>query len=112
MASDKVVHLTTEAFDKVVTGSDKPVLVDFWAEWCGPCRALGPTIDELADKFDGTAIVSKVDIDAEGELAQKFGIQSIPTVLVFQNGEVKEKFVGIRSADDYSAALEGAGASA
>ncbi|MFG0305476.1 MAG: thioredoxin [Phycisphaerales bacterium JB040] len=111
MASDKVVHLTTENFQDTVNG-DKPVLVDFWAEWCGPCRALGPTIDALADRFEGKAVVAKVDVDSQAELGQKFGIQSIPTVLVFKGGEVTEKFVGMRPEDDYANALEGAGASA
>ncbi|MFT5422806.1 MAG: thioredoxin 1 [Phycisphaerales bacterium] len=111
MASDKVVHLTEGAFDKVIQG-DKPVLVDFWAEWCGPCRALGPTIDKLADSQDGKAIIAKVDIDAEGPIGAKYGVSSIPTVILFAGGKEVNRFVGLRQEAEYAEAIEAAAGAA
>lgn len=111
MANDKVVHLTEGAFDTVI-GGDKPVLVDFWAEWCGPCRALGPTIDKLAESFDGKAVVAKVDIDAEGPIGAKFGVSSIPTVILFSGGKEVNRFVGLRPESDYADAIEAAAGAA
>ena len=75
--------------------SEKPVLVDFWAEWCGPCRMVGPIVNELATDFEGRAVVGKVDVDAENEIAAQFGIRNIPTLLIFKNGEVVDKQVGV-----------------
>ncbi|MDX1515786.1 MAG: thioredoxin [Woeseiaceae bacterium] len=93
-------------FAERVLQSDQPVLVDFWAEWCGPCRALGPVIESLADEFDGRATVAKVDVDANQGLATRFGIRSIPTVVLFDRGQVVETFVGVRPKNAYVDALE------
>ena len=96
MANEKVIVLTTDNFEKEVLQSDKPVLVDFWASWCGPCRMLAPTIDELAAENDGIK-VCKVNVDEQEELAATFGIMSIPTVLAFQNGKAVNQSVGVQS---------------
>lgn len=85
----------TDASFKEVINSDKPVLVDFWATWCGPCKMLGPIIEEIATDFEGKAIVGKVDVDNNQQVSMEFGIRNIPTVLIFKNGEVVDKFVGV-----------------
>jgi thioredoxin 1 len=96
MASKNVMEFTTENWDKEVVQSDKPVLVDFWAPWCGPCRQLAPTIDSLADKYAGQLKVGKVNTDNNQDLAVKFGISGIPQVLIFKGGdEPREKVVGL-----------------
>ena len=94
MVSEKVTILTNETFDEVIGNSDIPCLVDFWAEWCGPCRMLDPVIDELAEDYDGEVKVCKVNIDEQSELAMRFKVMTIPTVLLFKNGEVVDKSVG------------------
>ncbi len=86
--------LTTAAFDDEVAKSDIPVLVDFWAVWCGPCRMIAPTIDELATEYAGKVKVMKVNVDEEGELAQRFGVMSIPTLIVFKEGKPADQIVG------------------
>jgi len=88
------IELTDKNFEENVLKSDKPVLVDFWAEWCGPCRIVGPIVDELATEYDGKALVGKVDVDNNPEVATKFGIRNIPTILFFKDGEVVDKQVG------------------
>ena len=89
------LEVTSETFEEVVLNSDKPVMVDFWAEWCGPCKAVAPQVDELAESMKDDAVVVKVNIEEERELAQKYGIRSIPTFLFFKEGEVRDKRVGV-----------------
>src|SRR6476660_9177846 len=86
--------VTDDTFSAEVMNSDKPVLVDFWAEWCGPCKALSPVLDEIATEMSGKANVVKVNVDQASDLAQKFGIRGIPTLIFFKNGEVKSTLVG------------------
>jgi thioredoxin 1 len=86
--------LTSAEFEDKVINSDVPVLVDFWATWCGPCKAIGPSIEELATEYSGRAKVFKVDVDSEGDLASRFGVMSIPALLVFKGGKVVDQMVG------------------
>ena len=118
----KAIHLDTAEFDALVKSCDKPVLVarldecvkssdkhrlvDFWAQWCAPCRALGPTIDELAGEFADRATVAKVDIEASPELASRFGVASIPTVIVFRDGKIAERVTGIAPKERLADLLE------
>ncbi len=89
------LEITDANFEEVVMKADKPVVIDFWAEWCGPCRMIGPIIEELSKEYEGKAIIGKVDVDANTEVAQKFLIRNIPTVLFVKNGEVVDKQVGV-----------------
>jgi thioredoxin 1 len=98
--------ITDATFDEVVLKSDKPVVVDFWAAWCGPCRMVGPVIDEIHGEYEGKAVVGKVDVDANQEFAAKYGVRNIPTVLIFQNGEVVGRQVGGAPKKTYTDAID------
>ena len=98
--------ITDATFDEVVLKSDKPVLVDFWAAWCGPCRMVGPIIEEISNEYEGKAVVGKVDVDANQEFAAKYGVRNIPTVLVFHNGEIVGKQVGVAPKQTYTDSLD------
>ena len=102
------LEITEANFEEVVMKSDKPVLVDFWAEWCGPCRMVGPVVDELATEYEGKAVVGKLNVDSDGAVAQQFGVRNIPTLLVFKNGEIVDKQVGATIKQVLAAKLDGA----
>ncbi|MCE7056541.1 thioredoxin [Algoriphagus sp. AGSA1] len=89
----KAIEITDANFEEIIK-SEQPILVDFWAEWCGPCKMIGPVVEELAGDYDGKAVVGKVDVDANPAVAQAFGIRSIPTLLFFKGGEIVDKQVG------------------
>ena len=89
------LEITESNFEELVIKSDKPVLVDFWAEWCGPCRMVGPIVDELSNDFEGRAVVGKVNVEAEGGISMKYGIRNIPTLLIFKDGEIVDQQVGV-----------------
>ena len=108
MASEFVAEFTDQNFDQEVLKSSEPVLVDFWAEWCMPCRMLAPTIEKLAKDYQGKVKVGKVDTDANREIAMKYRIDAIPTVILFRNGQVSQKFVGLKQERDFKAALDSA----
>ena len=100
--------ITAATYEEVVLKSDKPVMVDFWAAWCGPCRMVGPIIDELSTEYDGKVVIGKVDVDANQEFAAKYGVRNIPTVLVFKNGEVVQKHVGVSPKQTYADSITSA----
>ena len=106
MNHKRPVEFTDANFETEVLQSDLPVLVDFWAAWCGPCRAVGPSIEKLAAEFGATAKVGKLNVDDNNETALRFGIRSIPAVLLFKDGQVIETFVGVRPKERYAQALD------
>ena len=98
--------VSSSEFEETVLGSDVPVLVDFWAEWCGPCKAIGPAIEQLATEYEGRAKVVKVDVDNEGDLASRYGVMSIPALLVFKNGKVVDQMVGAAPKQQIAALID------
>lgn len=96
MASPNIITISSENFSKEVLQSSEPVLVDFWAEWCGPCKMLGPVLDELAGEYSGKAKIAKVNVEENQDLASQYGISSIPTLLLFKGGEVRQQAVGLK----------------
>jgi thioredoxin 1 len=106
MAAPNIVIITDTNFDKEVLQSTSPIVVDFWAEWCGPCKQIAPVLDELATEYDGKVKVAKVNIDEFQDLAARFRINSIPTFLFFKNGQVVDQVVGLRSKKDFKSKLD------
>jgi thioredoxin 1 len=106
MASENVKEFTDGNFESEVLKSDTPVLVDFWAEWCMPCRMLAPTIEKIAKDYNGKVKVGKLDTDANRDVSIKYGISAIPTVILFKGGEVVQKFVGLRQERDFKEVLD------
>ncbi len=106
MASENVKELTDQNFEAEVLKSSVPVLVDFWAEWCMPCRMLAPTIEKIAKDYNGKVKVGKIDTDSNRDMSMKYGISSIPTVILFKDGQVAQKFVGLRQERDFKEALD------
>ena len=100
------LEITDSNFEETVLKSDKPVMVDFWAAWCGPCRMVGPIIDELSEEYEGKAIIGKIDIDSNQQYAAQFGVRNIPTVLVFKDGELVDRKVGVSSKNDYAETID------
>jgi len=106
MAGANTLEFSDANFDEAVLQSEQPVLVDFWAVWCGPCKALAPVVDELANEYQGKAKVGKLDTDANQKVSVQFSVSAIPTVIVFNKGEIVQKFVGLRSKKDFQGVLD------
>jgi thioredoxin 1 len=106
MASPNIITLTKDNFEQEVLKATTPVLVDFWAEWCGPCKMIAPILDELADEYSGKVSIGKVNIDDHQNLATEYGVRAIPTLLLFHNGQVAEQIVGLRSKRDLKASFD------
>ncbi len=106
MPEKNILTITKQNFESEVLKSPQPVLVDFWATWCGPCKMIAPTVAELATEFEGKAKFGKVDVDAQGELAQKYNISAIPALMIFKDGKVVQQFVGVQDKSDLKSALD------
>ena len=104
--AENALEFTSDNFDEKVIKSDKPVLVDFWAEWCGPCKMLSPTIDALANEYDGKVSIGKLNVDNHSGIASKYGIRSIPCLLFFKNGKVEKQVVGAIDKSEISSILD------
>jgi thioredoxin 1 len=106
MASPNIITLNQDNFEKNVLKSQTPVLVDFWAEWCGPCKMISPILDELAEEYSGRVNIGKVNVDDNQGLAAQYGVRAIPTLLIFQNGQVADQILGLKSKRDLKASLD------
>lgn len=104
--SDNIIHVTDTSFEDEVLSADKPVVVDYWAEWCGPCKMISPLLDELAEEYEGKVTVAKINIDENQETPQKYAVRGIPTLMVFKNGEVAGTKVGAMSKSQLSAFID------
>ena len=104
--AENVVELTDAIFDETISGTESPVLVDFWAPWCGPCKMVGPIIAEIADEYEGRVVVGKVDTDEHRDAAVEYAINAIPTIILFNKGSVEKKWVGLTSKKDIKAELD------
>jgi len=100
------LEITTENFNETILKSDKPVMLDFWAEWCGPCRMVSPIVDELHVEYDGKAVIGKVNVDEQEAISTKYGIRNIPTILFFKNGEIVDKNVGVAPKSDLAKKID------
>ena len=100
------MNLTKDNFDDIALKGDKPVLIDFWASWCGPCKMLTPTVEELSKEYDGKVVVAKVNVDEEPELAMRYGVMSIPTVFLMKDGQVVDNSIGVRPKSYYTKVLD------
>jgi thioredoxin 1 len=106
MASDKVLTVTEDTWEQDVLKSETPVLVDFWAQWCGPCRMVAPVLEQIADEMDGKVRVAKVDVDANQQIAYQFQVQSIPTFILFKNGQMADRTLGAMSKSAFESFIE------
>jgi thioredoxin 1 len=100
------LEITDSNFEETVLNSSQPVMVDFWAEWCGPCRMVGPIVEELSKDYEGKAVVGKLDVDTHQQYAAQFGVRNIPTILFFKNGELVDRKVGVAPKENYSEVLD------
>ncbi len=100
------IEITDKNFEELIINGDKPALVDFWASWCGPCRAVGPIIDELAEAYKDKVVVGKINVDEQQSLAERFRVMSIPTIVLFKDGEIVQSLVGARPYEELAAELD------